>query len=124
MQVVLTLQLSSITPRCCAAAGCSSVSDKRYSLHEFPRDDALRANLMGIGCKTAAIWLERTYIQWRLSFAVSISRPTVSYEKELGTAMLLESRLKPNAVPTIFPNPLYTPSQRPASKRRKRKAVI
>ena len=89
-------------PRCCAAAGCSSVSGKRYSLYKFPCDDALRANLMSIGCKTAANWLERTYIQRRLSFAVSISRPTVSY----AVGIPAKKWLKPNAIPTIFPNPL------------------
>ena len=30
-------------PRRCTVAGCSSVSGKGYSLHEFPRDGALRA---------------------------------------------------------------------------------
>ena len=97
-------------PRHCAAAGCSSVSGKRYRLHEFPRDDALRANLMGIGCKTAANWLERTYIRTTASFLcrkhfeASCFVTGVRYRNTVGIPA--KKRLKPNAIPTIFLNPL------------------
>lgn len=117
-------------PRRCIAAGCSTASGEGYSLHEFPRDDGLRAKW------TRAVKLQR--VGWKGPTAGSVLcskhfephsfiTEGVRYRDAVGIPA--KKRLKPNAIPTIFPKPdggnsqQTTPSQRPASERRKRKAV-
>ena len=117
-------------PRRCAAAGCSSVSGKGYSLHKFSCDDALCVKW------TWAVKLQR--IGWKGPTTASFLcckhfKPDcfitegVRYRDAVGISA--EKRLKANAIPTIFlkSTDRYSqstaPSQRPASKRHKRKAV-
>ena len=118
-------------PRRCVAAGCSTKSGEGYSLHEFPRDDGFRAKW------TRAVKLQRA--GWKGPTAASFLcskhfepdcfiTEGVHYCDAVGIPA--KKRLKPNAIPTIFPKasdggssqPTTAP-QRPASERRKRKAV-
>ena len=48
-------------PRRCIAAGCSTASGEGYSLHEFPRDDSLRAKW------TRAVKLQRAKFSQEIS---------------------------------------------------------
>ena len=124
------LTTSLIMPRRCAAIGCSSVSGKGYSFHEFPRDDALHAKwaravkLQLIGWKglTMASFLCCKHFEPDCFVTEGIR-----YRNAVGIPA--KNLLKPNAMPTIFlkSTDCYsqstTPSQRPTSERRKCKAV-
>ena len=120
-------------PRRCIAAGCSTISGEGYSLHEFPRDDGLRAKW------TRAVKLHR--VGWKGPTASSVLcskhfKPDcfitegVRYRDAVGIPAQ-KRRLKANAIPSIFPksdggstsSQPMTSSLRPASERRKRKAV-
>ena len=117
-------------PTRCIAAGCNTVSGKGYSLHKFPRDESLRAKW------TRAVKLQRAGWKGPTAYSVLCSKhfeadcfitEGVRYRDAVG--LPAKKQLKPNAIPTIFPKPDVgsskptTPSQRPASERRKRKAV-
>ena len=117
-------------PRRCIAAGCSTASGEGYSLHEFPCDDSLRAKW------TRAVKLQRAGWKGPTAGSVLCSKhfepdcfitEGVRYRDAVGIPA--KKRLKPNSIPTIFHKPdggssqPTTPSQRPASERRKRKAV-
>ena len=115
-------------PRRCVAAGCSTASGEGYSLHEFPSDDCVRAKW------TKAIKLHRsgwkgptkgTFLcakHFETNFFVTEG---VRFRDVFG--MPAKKRLKPDTIPTIFPKPGDSSQQvtpgRPASERRKRKAV-
>ena len=120
-----------IMPRRCVAAGCNTASGQGYSLHEFPRDDGVRSKwaravkLHRVGWKgpTAASFLCSKHFEPDCFITEG-----VRFRDAVGIPA--KKRLKPTAIPTIFPKPddsgssyLTTPLQRPASERRKRKAV-
>ena len=117
-------------PRRCIATGCSTASGEGYSLYEFPRNDSLRAKWR------RAVKLQQAACKVPTAGSVLCSKhfepdcfitEGVRYRDAVGIPA--KKRLKPNAIPTIFPKPNggssqpTTPSQRPASERRKQKAV-
>ena len=118
-------------PRRCVAAGCSTASGEGVSLHEFPRDDATRLKW------TRAVKRQRTGLKGPSSTSLLCAKhfepecfetEGIRYRDALG--LPVKKRLKPGALPTIFPRSIHggsskptTASQRPASERRKRKAV-
>ena len=116
-------------PRRCVAAGCSTAaSGEGYSLHEFPRDDHVRAKwkkaikLHQSGWKgpTKGIFLCAKHFE-----ANCFVTEGVRFRDAFG--MPAKKRLKPDAIPTIFPKPGDSSKQvtpgRPASERRKQKAI-
>ena len=124
--------IAAIMPRrCVAAAGCNTASGQGYSLHEFPRDDGVRSKW------AQAVKLHR--VGWNGPTATSclcskhfepdcFITEGVRFRDAVGIPA--KKRLKPNAIPTIFPRSsdsvsshLTTPLLRPASERQKRKAV-
>ena len=118
-------------PRRCIAAGCNTVSGEGYSLHEFPREDAIRSKW------TRAVKLQRVGWKGPTSASLLCSKhfepdcfvtEGVRYRDAVGIPT--KKRLKPVAIPTIFHKPVHggcsspsIPTQRLASERRKRKAV-
>ena len=115
-------------PRRCVAAGCSTASGEGYSLHEFPSDDRVRAKW------TKAIKLHRsgwkgptkgTFLCAKHFEANCFVTEGLRFRDVFG--MPAKKRLKPDAIPTIFPKPGDSSKQvtpgRPTSERRKRKAV-
>ena len=82
-------------------------------------------------CKATASSVERTYSRLRPLFEAFEPDCFMTEGVRYRDAVKIpaKKRLKPNAIPTIFPKPdggssqPTTPSQRPASERRKRKAV-
>ena len=118
-------------PRRCIAAGCNTVSREGYSLHEFPREDAIRSKW------TRAVKLQRVGWKGPTSASLLCSKhfepdcfvtEGVRYRDAIGIPA--KKCLKPGAIPTIFYKPIHSgcsspsiPTQRPASERRKRKAV-
>ena len=115
-------------PRHCVAAGCSTASGEGYSLHEFPSDDHVHAKW------TKAIKLHRsgwkgltkgTFLCVKHFEANCFVTEGVRFCDVFG--MPAKKRLKPDAIPTIFPKPGDSSQQvtpgRPTSERRKRKAI-
>ena len=118
-------------PRRCVAAGCNTKGGEGYSLHEFPREESLRVKW------TRAVKQQR--MDWKGPTAASLLcskhfkldcfvTEGVRYRDSIGIPT--KKRLKPGSIPTIFPRSIHggssqlpTPSQRPASERRKRKSV-
>ena len=118
-------------PRRCVAAGCNTASGQGYSLHEFPRDDSVRSkwaravklHRVGWNGPTAASFLCSKHFELDCFITEG-----VRFRDAVGIPA--KKRLKPNAIPTIFPRSddsdsshPTTPLRRPASERRKRKAV-
>ena len=114
----------------CIAAGCNTVSGKGYSSHKFPRNESLCTKW------TCAVKLQRTSWKGPTAYSVLFSKhfeadcfitEGVRYCDAVG--LPAKKQIKPHGIPTIFPKPdvgsnqLITSSQRPASERRKRKAV-
>ena len=109
-------------PTHCIAAGCSTVSGNCYSLHEFPCDESLCAKW------TRTIKLQQASWKGPTPCSVLCSKHFKAdcfITGECGNVTLLEKRLKPNAISTIFPKPDVgcskptAPLQRLALERRK-----
>ena len=117
-------------PRRCVAAGCNTVSGDGYSLHAFPRDQDLRAK-----------WI-RAAVKWQRSNWDGPSTHLMLYSKHFEPECFVtgvryrdsirlptEKRLKPDAMPTVFPRSIHsggrprTPPLRPVAKKRQRQAV-
>ena len=118
-------------PRRCVAAGCNTKSGMGYSLHGFPQDKALRKK-----------WVQAVKCQRGNWEGPSSSSQLCSehfedhcfitegfrYREAMGVSTV--KRLKPDAVPTIFPRSIdylestsSTPTSWPLSERRKQRSV-
>lgn len=110
----------------CVAAGCSNTHSDRVSLFKFPRDGTLRQR-----------WekqVQRTRAQWKAtdqSFLCSDHFTEDCFEVDSALAaqfgMKKRRRLKPDAIPTIFPRPSTSDARaseakESSSSRRKRSA--
>ena len=118
-------------PRKCVAADCNTVSGMGYSLHGWPCDEGVRSKWTRAVKRQRKDWDGPTPTSLLCSnhfepecFAIEGSR----YREEMG--LPIKKRLKPDAVPTIFPRPVHgsfcyssTPPPRPAAEKRQRKAV-
>ena len=109
-------------PRHCITAACSTVSGEGYSLHEFLHDNGHRA------IWTHTVKLQRVRWNGPTAGCVLCSKHFEPHSFIIegvwhcdAVGILAKKRLKPNAMPTIFPKPddgnsqQTTPSQRPAS---------
>ena len=118
-------------PRRCVAAGCNTSSGEGYSLHAFPRDKDLRKKWTKAVKQHQRNWEGPTANSLLFSkhfeqecFAIEGSR----YRNAVGIPA--KKRLKPVAIPTIFPKSIHggsstptAPTQRPTSEKRQRKVV-
>ena len=119
-------------PRRCIAAGCSTAGGEGYSLHSFPRDEGMRAKWVRAVKRQRSNWDGPTAGSLLCSkhfephcFATEGSR----FRDAVGIPA--KKRLKPDAVPTIFPRPIHAgldagsrqTTPRPAAEKRLRKAV-
>ena len=117
-------------PRHCIATGCTIVSGESYSLHEFYCDDGLCAKW------TLAVKLQQVWWKGPTAGSVFCSKyfephsfitEGVQYCDAVGIPAKKQCKL--NAIHRILPkldggsSQPTTPSQRPASERRKSKAV-
>ena len=118
-------------PRCCIATGCSTASGEGVSLHELPRDDATRLKWTRAVKQQRAVWKgpSSTSLLCAKHFeSECFETEGTHYRDVLGISA--KKRLKPGAIPTIFPKSILgvnskptSASQRPASERQKRKLV-
>ena len=93
-------------PRRCVVAGCSTIGGEGYSLHEFPRDKTIRTKW------TQAVKRNRSNWDGPSASSLLCSKhfeqdcfvvEGVRYREAMGIPA--QKRLKPNAIPTIFPRP-------------------
>ena len=118
-------------PRRCVAAGCSTSSDEGPSLHTFPRDESVHKRWIRAVKQQQSNWDGPSTSSLLCSkhfepecFALEGAR----YQDAAGIPV--KKHLKPDAVLTIFTRSIHSgssgpsvPSRRPASEKRKRKAV-
>lgn len=117
-------------PRRCVAAGCDTKNSEGYSLHTFPKDRDLREKW------TRAVKRQRKNWDGPSKYSLLCSKHFEAdcfvtegsrYRDEVG--LPTKKRLKPDAVPTIFPRPIHgdgrpaTPPPRLAAEKRQRQAV-
>ena len=111
-------------PRRCVAAGCDTKNSEGYSLHTFSQDRDLREKL------TRAVKQQRKNWDSPSKYSLLCSKhfevdcfvtEGSCYRDEVG--LPTKKRLKPDAVPTIFPRPIHgdgrpvTPSPRLAAEK-------
>ena len=116
-------------PRCCVAANCRTISGEGYSLHEFSRDEALRAKWVQAvkhycsnwdGPSSSSVLCSKHFEQD--CFVVEGMR----FRESMG---IPAKRLNHNAVPMIFSIPTHgesshkfsTPCKRTAYEKRQQK---
>ena len=118
-------------PRRCVAADCNTKSGMGYSLHGFPQDEVLRKKWV------RAVKRQRSNWEGPSSSSQLCSKhfedhcfvtEGVRYREAMGVPTV--KRLKPDAVPTIFPRSIdylestsSTPTSRPLSERRRQRSV-
>ena len=118
-------------PRRCVAADCNTKSGMGYSLHGFPQDEVLRKKWVRAVKRQRSNWEgpssssqlcskhfeDHCFVTEGVRYCEAMGVPTVK-------------RLKPDAVPTIFPRSIdylestsSTPTSRPLSERRRQRSV-
>ena len=118
-------------PRHCIAAGCNTATGEGYSLHEFPRDEALRAKWVQAVKRNRSNWDGPTASSVLCSKHFeqdSFVVEGIRYREAMGIPA--KKRLKPNAFPTIFARPTHgesskssIPCKRTAYEKRQRQKV-
>ena len=118
-------------PRRCVAAGCSTSSGEGYSLHLFPRDESLRKKWVRAVKQQRSSWdgpTASSLLRSKHFEPECFALEGIRYRDAVGIPA--KKRLKPDALPTIFPRSIHggssgptTPSHRPTSEKRQRKAV-
>ena len=117
-------------PRRCVAAGCNTASGEGYSLHAFPRDQGLRAKWIRAVKRQRSNWEGPSAHSMLCSKHFepdSFATEGVRYRDAIG--LPTKKRLKPEAIPTIFPCSIHsgerptTPPPRLAAEKRQRQAV-
>jgi len=110
-------------PRRCIAASCSTVSGEGYSLHEFPRDKALRAKWVQAVKRYRSKWdgPSTSSVLCSKHFEPEcFASDGVRYRDAMGIPA--KKRLKPDAIPTIFDRPTHSESNSKPSAPYKRTA--
>ena len=118
-------------PRRCVAADCNTKSGMGYSLHGFPQDEVLRKKWV------RAVKRQRSNWEGPSSSSQLCSKhfedhcfvtEGVRYREAMGVPTV--KRLKPDAVPTIFPRTIdhlestsSTPTSRALSERRRQRSI-
>ena len=117
-------------PRRCVAAGCNTVSGDGYSLHAFPRDQDLRAKWIRAVKRQRSNWDGPSAHSMLCSKHFEpeyLATEGVRYHDTI--RLPTKKRLKPGAIPTIFPLSIHhggrlrTPPPRSVAKKRQRQAV-
>ena len=107
-------------PKRCVAAGCSTTSGEGFSVHEFPRNEALRAKWAQAVKRYRSNWDGPT------AYSVLCSKhfeqdcfivEGIRYREDMGIPA--KKRLKPNAIPTKFTRPTHGESSRPTPPRKR-----
>ena len=91
-------------PRRCVAAGCNTVSGEGYSLHEFPRDQGLRAKWIRAVKRQRSNWegpSAHSLLCSKHFEPDSFATEGVRYRDAIG--LPTKKRLKPEAIPIICP---------------------
>ena len=91
-------------PTRCVAAGCDSVSGKGHSLHGFPKNEAIRKQWVRAVKRQRSNWTGPSSSSALCSkhfTADCFATEGVRYREDMGIPVL--KRLKPGAIPTIFP---------------------
>ena len=123
-------------PRRCVVAGCHTEGGMGYSLHGFPSDAAVRSKWVRAVHQQRKDWKGPTTASLICSKHFEpecFNTEGRLYREEMGIPAK-KPCLKPDAIPTVFPKPIRsgsssnscqvsTQSRRPASERRKQKAV-
>ena len=118
-------------PRRCIAANCNTATGEGYSLHEFPRNETIRAKWVQAVKRYRSKWDDPTASSVLCSkhfeedcFVVE----GVRYRESMGIPA--KKRLKPGSIPTIFVRPTHGESSKPsdpptrtAYEKRQRKTV-
>ena len=127
-----TIVKSLTMPRRCVAADCKTTSGMGYSLHSFPTDENMRRRWTSAvkryrkdwnGPSTSSLLCSRHFTEDSFETEGSLYRDTFGIPAQ--------KRLKPDAVPTVFPksiDQLHTSSSsashsRPLSERREQRSV-
>lgn len=117
-------------PRRCVAAGCNTVSGDGYSLHAFPRNQDLRAKWIRAVKRQRSNWDGPSTHSMLCSKHFEpdcFATEGVRYRDAIG--LPTKKRLKPDAIPTIFPLSIHrggrlrTPPPRSVAKKRQQQAV-
>ena len=124
-------------PRRCIAAGCDSVGGKGCSLHKFPQDEVIRKKWIKAVKQQRSNWdgpSPHSLLCSRHFAEDCFVTEDVHFRDEMG--MPTAKRLKPDAVPTIFPRSIdyvepsnssktsvHKPAGRPLSEKRQQKSV-
>ncbi|XP_065920854.1 THAP domain-containing protein 5-like isoform X2 [Dysidea avara] len=128
-----TIVKSLAMPRRCVAADCKTTSRMGYSLHSFPTDENMRRRWTSAvkryrkdwdGPSTSFLLCSRHFTEDSFETEGSLYRDTFGIPAQ--------KRLKPDAVPTVFPksiNQLHTSSSSashscPLSERREQRSVV
>ena len=118
-------------PRCCVATGCDTKSGMGYSLHGFPQDEVLRKKWVRAVKRQRSNW-EGPSLSLQLCSKHfedhCFVTEGVRYREAMGVPTV--KRLKPDAVPTIFPRSIdylestsSTSTSRPLSERQRQTSV-
>ncbi|XP_065895298.1 uncharacterized protein [Dysidea avara] len=124
-------------PRRCVVAGCHTEGGMGYSLHGFPSDAAVRSKWVRAVHQQRKDWKGPTTASLICSKHFEpecFNTEGRLYREEMGIPAK-KPCLKPDAIPTVFPKPIRsgsssnscqvsTQSRRPASERRKQKAIV
>ena len=102
----------------CVAAGCSNTYLKNVSLFNFPRDTSLRRRWTKQVQRTHGQWSGPTTNSTLCSdhFTEDCFETSTLLAPKLG--IKIRKRLKPDAVPTIFPRPIQLSAATPLSTER------
>ena len=116
--------------RNCVAADCDTKSGMGRSLHKFPNDESLRRRWINAVKQQRKDWQgpSSTSVLCANHFTEdSFETEGTQYRDAFGIPA--QKRLKPDAVPTIFPKSIdrytenTTPRSRPLSERREQRSV-
>ena len=124
-------------PKHCIAARCDSVGRKGYSLHKFNQDETIRKKWIKAVKQQRSNWdgpSPHSLLCSRHFAEDCFVTEGVRFRDEMG--MPTAKRLKPDAVPTIFPRSIdyvepssssktsvHKPAGRPLSEKRQQKSV-
>ena len=118
-------------PRRCVAAGCDTKSGMGYSLHLFPQNEELRKKWIRAVKRQRSNWdgpSSSSHLCSKHFEDHCFITDGVRYREAMGVPTV--KRLKPDAIPTIFPRYIHylggacrTSHTRPSSIRRQQRSV-
>lgn len=90
----------------CVAAGCSNTHKDGFSLFHFPKDANLRKKWADQVSRTRDKWMPSDHsVLCSKHFEESCFEESTRLSIAMGMEKRMKPRLKPDAVPTIFPKP-------------------